>query len=598
LTKFKLYKKLPAPQLSDQEKEKIEQPDFGGTGTVAFSQDNRWLALGSWDKKVHLWDWQNPEQLDTPQTILSHDDWVWSLAFSRDGRKLAAGCRNGTVRLWDLGQLNRPEWIDLSLYDDKDSRKQEDNYRWEREVFAVAFSPKGELVLGSRDGKVRVCRDIHSPILELLPQQDSEGIIRSLAFSRDGQWLAAGRDSKEIWLWNWVQPEAEPILLRQGHFLGVSAVAFAQNDQMLVSVSWDGEVRLWELCKSKVAPTILPHEGEVRSVAISPDGMWLASGSFDKKIRLWSMSQPHEAPIILSSHDREVSSIAFDSEGKRLVSGSYDKTVRLWDLTQLGERPVEGSVIGHHEGEVMAVAFSPDGTKVASGSYDTTVRLWDVQEKKQLPAFRGHTSEVRAVAFSPDGRWLVSGSYDKTVRFWKPNLPDNEPKYCLPIPQGGVRSIAFSKDGNLLVLGTDTQIVLLWDLKPFLSGGEPMLLCQVQGSSVTFSLDDRMLTSGSQDGTIRVWEVQALLEAKFQANPIVLQERGHTGFIRSLAFNKDGTILVSGSDDQTIRLWTLKTEILAEMVCQKVWRNLTEEEWKDFVGEELPYEATCHIMSG
>jgi hypothetical protein len=30
-----------------------------------------------------------------------------------------------------------------------------------------------------------------------------------------------------------------------------------------------------------------------------------------------------------------------------------------------------------------------------------------------------------------------------------------------------------------------------------------------------------------------------------------------------------------------------------EMVCQKVWRNLTQEEWKQFVGEDIVYERTC-----
>ena len=62
----------------------------------------------------------------------------------------------------------------------------------------------------------------------------------------------------------------------------------------------------------------------------------------------------------------------------------------------------------------------------------------------------------------------------------------------------------------------------------------------------------------------------------------------------------DGKHLVTGSLDKTMRIWDLThplnastTQEVADMVCQKVWRNLTLEEWHKFIGVELPYERTC-----
>jgi hypothetical protein len=60
-----------------------------------------------------------------------------------------------------------------------------------------------------------------------------------------------------------------------------------------------------------------------------------------------------------------------------------------------------------------------------------------------------------------------------------------------------------------------------------------------------------------------------------------------------VAFSPDGQRLASGSEGMTIRIWIARTETLTEMVCEQVWRNLTWDEWRRFVGTDLPYERTC-----
>ena len=67
----------------------------------------------------------------------------------------------------------------------------------------------------------------------------------------------------------------------------------------------------------------------------------------------------------------------------------------------------------------------------------------------------------------------------------------------------------------------------------------------------------------------------------------------HQGVVHSVAFSPDGTHLASGSRDGTIRVWIARTETLREMVCEKVWRNLTRDEWQRFVGVDITYEPTC-----
>ncbi|KAF7977773.1 hypothetical protein HWV62_2657 [Athelia sp. TMB] len=74
--------------------------------------------------------------------------------------------------------------------------------------------------------------------------------------------------------------------------------------------------------------------------------------------------------------------------------------------------------------------------------------------------------------------------------------------------------------------------------------------------SVAFSPDGRHIASGSEDGTVHIWDAETSLLA---AGPI----RGHTGPVRSVSFSPDGHKVASGSDDRTVCIWDGETGALA-----------------------------------
>jgi WD40 repeat protein len=81
---------------------------------------------------------------------------------------------------------------------------------------------------------------------------------------------------------------------------------------------------------------LIGHMMGVYAIAFSPDGNILASGGDDKKIRLWDLSTGQTGRQLIG-HSSRIRSLTFSPDGHHLASAGDDGTVRLWGTTRGGE---------------------------------------------------------------------------------------------------------------------------------------------------------------------------------------------------------------------------------------------------------------------
>jgi WD40 repeat protein len=203
--------------------------------------------------------------------------------------------------------------------------------------------------------------------------------ISNEVFSRDGRFLVGVASSVQRDGCCVFEFPSMKLVRDNARFEPVIARAISPDDELLVSLGWDGG-----------APMIFVERvrtGEIVSrVTRRADEKTLAS---------WERCS--------------------FSNGGRVVAISTDTTVALLDpRTGTIGRPMDG------ERNLKRVAFSPDDQMLAlvSEGAQAPIRIRNAASGAVLRELRGHTSQVRSIAFSPDGKLLASGDDSGRIILW------------------------------------------------------------------------------------------------------------------------------------------------------------------------------------
>ncbi|KVH93018.1 WD40 repeat-containing protein [Cynara cardunculus var. scolymus] len=246
-------------------------------------------------------------------------------------------------------------------------------------------------------------------------------------------------------------------------------------------------------------------------------------------------------PLVCHGHSRPVVDVFYSPitpDGIFLISASKDSTPMLRN----GETGDWIGTFEGHKGAVWSCCLDTNALRAASASADFSAKLWDALTGDELHSF-DHKHIVRACAFSeikvfanhaPSGKqllevdvWLWDVRTGKIVRTLETKSP--------------VTSAEVSKDGRYITT-TDGSTVKFWDANHFGLVKSYDMPCNMESASLEPKFGNKFI-AGGEDMWVRLFDFSTGCN------------KGHHGPVHCVRFSPEGDSYVSGSEDGTIRIW-------------------------------------------
>ncbi|KAF3519299.1 hypothetical protein DY000_02059441 [Brassica cretica] len=298
----------------------------------------------------------------------------------------------------------------------------------------------------------------------------------------------------------------------EGHKGAVWSSCLDNNALRAASASADFSAKLWDALTGDVLHSF-EHKHIVRACAFSEDTKRLLTGGFEKILRVFDLNRLDAPPTEVDKSpgsvrtltwlhsDQTILSSCTDIGGdtKRLLTGGFEKILRVFDLNRLDAPPTE---VDKSPGSVRTLTWLHSDQTILSSCTDIGgVRLWDVRSGKIMQTLETK-SPVTSAEVSQDGRYITTAD-GSTVKFWDANHFGLVKSYEMPC---NIESASLEpKSGEKFVAGGEDMWVRVFD---FYTGEEIGCNKGHHGPvhCVRFSPTGESYASGSEDGTIRIWQ--------------------------------------------------------------------------------------------
>lgn len=321
------------------------------------------------------------------------------------------------------------------------------------------------------------------------------------------------------------------------------------------------------------------HSASVVSVQYGSDPNVFYSAGSDGRVIRWRLDDTFGTPEVIYEGKHLIRSLDISSDNRWLLVVTKEQ-----GLVMLSNDPAslqEGQAVAATDPElVQAAVFVPGENKIAVVTRKGELKIKGFGEEIIV----GTTDQkVASMKVNQANKNILLGTTAGALQVWEDTVAKS---YHLP-EAFAINSMAISADFGTLALGRVKGDVILWDLSA------NSLLRTISGhqsaiTAVDFGPGDESLLTASLDGTVRIWDL-----ADQRKLPLVFDD--HNDWVMTACFSPDGQRVISGSKDNFIRFWPVYHKELADRICELVSRNLTPAEWKEYVGDGVPYAATCPV---
>ena len=522
--------------------------DTGTAATsAAFASDGDWVAVGSGDGTVRIWDIR---QQAFTKKLEGDPGWITRVSFSPDSRSLLAVTSSNSVITWDTQTGARQ----ATMLGHSDS------------IGSAQFSPDGtRLVTASRDGSARIWRTDRRLVM---PQFRHTDMVASAKLFQDRMVTLVGKQ-RVPHLWSIgdgrlvaTLPHSQPVSF---------ALGFSRDGDLLLTSAADGHAYLWSAHNGELLRT-LHNTGKVSTVVFAQDGQTVLLASLDENVvSKWNI-KTGECELLQRIEFSGTTQQFPGPHGRYFVAIGEQFNLQLLDM-DTGETKWEFEA----NEQLVNAQFSPDGKILRTVRLDDgLVELWQVATGKKLSTL-DVGGEIGIALFAPQGESLLAATRDDRFlrRF---SVSTGAQLETLAAADGSIDMVVVSPDGTRLVTQATDNTTRLWNQR---TGDAICLLgSETRIDVIRFSNDSQYLltdarltmaaaaTAQSAESSVSIWEAsRGALLSKVSDNGLMLGD----------SFTPDGKWIVSLPRDQknNVRFWPVDPAALARRFTT---RTLTTEE--------------------
>lgn len=502
----------------------IEQEDQEDITAFALSPDDEMLVSASRALLLRQWDWKQQQCCRSWRAI--HSVPVASMSFDCTSTLLATGGCDGTIKLWDV----------IKQY--------------------CTHNLKG-----------------------------SSGVVHLVEFHPDISRLQLFSSSSDCAIRIWDLRSSRCVCVLESHYSPVTALAFSPDGHTLVSSGRDKICSVWDLQEQKVKRTIPVYEAvegvvllsgssDYSEMGVKSDALHLVTAGSKGVLRVWdsrssccvfTQTLPN-APSVQHTDDEEdedeerlgLLQLLLLPRSGRLITVTAEHNILLYQMPTL---TVQQQFVGYND-DVLDVKFvGKDDTHIAVSTNSSQLKVFELSTNS-CQILHGHTDTILSIDVFRKGSMFATCAKDKSVRVWRMDVSSGR-VHCVAQGTGhsnAVGSIACSRlKQQFVVSGSQDCTVKVWDLPESAGGGGEVMMMKARSTerahekdvnSVCVSPNDKLLASGSQDRTAKLWALSDL--------SLLGVCRGHRRGVWSVQFSPVDQILGSASADGSVRIWSIQ----------------------------------------
>lgn len=333
------------------------------------------------------------------------------------------------------------------------------------------------------------------------------------------------------------------IILKQ-HVDAVRGLCFNENNTRLASCGDDGKVIVWDLKQSPPVAQNLKIKNPLKIFfrCVSFYRNYLIAGTENSSVYFWNRNALQSSPEIISSNNTRIECMAYDSTYQLLYTSGSEGIISGWDLKTKKIKPI---IFDSLHAEVNDMDFSGKYGLMLCACEEEKIILkhaWENAENIEIKT----ESPVRSIRFSENSDYLAAGLDDGTIKVYQTNNPQNKP---------------------IEIHGRHTAPV----------------------TEVKF-VNDSILVSVSYDGLIKIGPVFIDQNESVTINL-------HNGWVYDVAISNDDKYLASCDANKSIIIIPANPYIMVEKLQLEAGRNLSREEWYEYVGEDINYQKTINTKT-